>query len=71
MRQNTNPNKVKPRRLTKLSIKEVQDVFQAVKEDKLTHASTAIKFSISARTVSNIVRSFKFKEDYVGELLEK
>ena len=71
LRQKVNPNKVKPRRLTKLSIKEVKEVFQAVKEDKLTHASTAIKFSISANTVGHIVRSFKVKADYVGELLER
>ena len=57
--------------MTKLSIKEVREVFQAVKEDKLTHASTAIKFSISASTVGQIVRNFKVKADYVGELLEK
>ena len=57
--------------MTKLSIKEVKEVFQAVKEDKLTHASTAIKISISASTVGQIVRNFKVKVDYVGELLEK
>ena len=43
----------------------------AVKVDKLTHASTAIKFSICIGTVRKIVRSFKVKDDYVQELLDK
>jgi hypothetical protein len=46
-------------------------VYEAVKVDKLTHASAAIKFSICAGTVRMIVRSFKIKDDYVQELLDK
>ena len=44
---------------------------EAVKVDKFTHASAAIKFSICAGTVRKIVRSFKVKDDYVQELLDK
>ena len=44
---------------------------EAVKVDKLTHASAAIKFSICAGTVRKIVRSFKVKDDFVQELLDK
>ena len=42
-----------------------------MKVDKLTHASAAIKFSICTGTVRKIVQSFKVKEDYVRELLDK
>ena len=42
-----------------------------MKADKLTHASAAIKFSTSVGTVGRIVRNFKVKIDYAGELLEK
>jgi hypothetical protein len=46
-------------------------VYEAVKVDNLTHASVAIKFSICAGTVRKIVRSFKVKDDYVQELLDR
>jgi hypothetical protein len=46
-------------------------VYEAVKVDKLTHASAAIKFSICASTVRKIVRSFKVKDDYAQELLDR
>jgi hypothetical protein len=46
-------------------------VYEAVKVDKLTHASAAIKFSICTGTVRKIVRSFKVKDDFVQELLDK
>ena len=46
-------------------------MYEAVKVDKLTHASAAIKFSICGGTVRKIVRSFKVKDDYVQELLDK
>ena len=46
-------------------------MYEAVKTDKLTHASTAIKFSICIGTVRKIVRSFKVKDDFVQELLDK
>ena len=46
-------------------------MYEAVKIDKLTHASAAIKFSICAGTVRKIVRSFKVKDDFVQELLDK
>ena len=39
--------------------------------DKLTHASAAIKFSVTTTTVGNIVRNFRVKDDYVQELLDK
>ena len=44
---------------------------EAVKVDKLTHASAAIKFSIRIGTVRKIVRSFKVKDDFLQELLDK
>ena len=46
-------------------------MLKAVKEDYLTHESAAIKYSTTARTVGKIVRNFKHKSDYQGELLEK
>ena len=46
-------------------------MYDAVKVDNLTHASVAIKFSICAGTVRKIVRSFKVKDDFVQELLDK
>lgn len=46
-------------------------MYEAVKVDKLTHASAAIKFSICTGTVRKIVRSFKVKDDYVQELLDR
>ena len=46
-------------------------MYDAVKVDKLMHASVAIKFSICVGTVRKIVRSFKCKDDFVQELLEK
>ena len=46
-------------------------MLKAVKEDYLTHESAGIKYSISARTVGKIIRNFKHKSDYEGELLEK
>ena len=46
-------------------------MYEAVKVDKLTHASAAIKFSICAGTVRKIVRSFKVKDDYAQELLDR
>jgi hypothetical protein len=46
-------------------------VLKAVKMDYLTHESAAIKYSTSTWTVSRIVRNFKQKSDYEGELLEK
>ena len=42
-----------------------------MKVDKLTHASAAIKFGICYSTVRKIVRSFKVKDDYVQELLDR
>ena len=39
--------------------------------DKLTHASAAIKFSVTTTTVGNIVRNFRVKDDYVQELLDR
>ena len=42
-----------------------------MKSDKLTHASTAIKFSIRIGTVRRIVRNFKVKDDFLQELLDK
>ena len=44
---------------------------EAVKVDKLTHASAAIKFSIHIGTVRKIVRSFKVKDDFLQELVDK
>ena len=46
-------------------------MLKAVKVDYLTHESVAIKYSTSTRTVGRIVRNFKHKSDYEGELLEK
>ena len=43
----------------------------AVKIDKLTHASAAIKFRICIGTVRKIVCNFKVKDDFVQELLDK
>ena len=71
MRANIVPAKRKRRRLTKLSIKEVKEVQKAVKEDYLTFESAAIKYSTSVSTVGQIIRAFKHKPDYEGELLEK
>ena len=68
---NTIPAKRKRRRLTKLSIKEMKKVLKAVKVDYLTHESAAIKYNISTTAVGKIVRNFKHKSDYEGELLEK
>ena len=44
---------------------------ESVKVDKLTHASAAIKFSIHIGTVRKIVHSFKVKDDFLQELLDK
>jgi hypothetical protein len=71
LRTNIIPAKIKRRRITKLSIKEVMKVLKAVKEDYLTHASAAVKYSTTISTVAKIVRNFKYKSDYEGELLEK
>ena len=71
MRANIVPAKKKRRRITKLSIKEIQEVQKAVKVDYLTFESAAIKYSTSVSTVGKIVRSFKHKADYEGELLGK
>ena len=71
MRQNAMPHKARRRQLNQLSIKEIRDIFEAVRIDKLTHASTAIKFSVTTTTVRNIVRNFRVKDDYVQELLDK
>ena len=46
-------------------------MLKAVKVEYLTHESAAIKYSTFTRTVSRIVRNFKHKADYEGELLEK
>ena len=46
-------------------------MYEAVKVDKLTHASVAIKFSICDGTLRKILRSFKVKDDFVQELLDK
>ena len=71
MRQDSIPYKARRKRINQLSIKEIRAVYEAVKVDKLTHASVAIKFSICAGTVRKIVRSFKVKDDFVQELLDK
>ena len=71
MRSNSIPYKARRKRLNTLSIKEIRAVHDAVNVDKLTHASTAIKFSICIGTVRKIVRSFKVKDDFVQELLDK
>jgi hypothetical protein len=71
LRTNVIPVNIKRRRITKLSIKEVMKVLKAVKEDYLTHASAAVKYSTTISTVAKIVRNFKYKSDYEGELLEK
>ena len=71
MRSNSIPYKVRRKRLNTLSIKEIRGVHDAVKVDKITHASAAIKFSICVGTVRKIVHSFKVKDDFVQELLEK
>jgi len=71
MRANIIPAKIKRRRINKLSIKEVMKVLKAVKEDYLTHESAAVKYSTTISTVGNIVRNYKNKTDYKGELLEK
>ena len=42
-----------------------------MKVDYLTHESAAIKYNISTTAVGKIVRNFKKKKDYEGELLEK
>jgi hypothetical protein len=49
----------------------MKKVLKAVKVDYLTHESAAIKYNISAAAVGKIVRNFKNKSDYEGELLEK
>ena len=49
----------------------MKEVLKAVKVDYLTHASAAIKYSTTVSTVGKIVRAFKHKPDYEGELLEK
>ena len=46
-------------------------MYEAVKVDKLMHASVAIKFGICVGTVRKIVWSFKVKNDYMQELLDK
>ena len=51
MRSNVIPYKVRRKPLNQLSIKEIQEVFEAVMVDKLTHKSAAIKFSITASAV--------------------
>ena len=71
MRQNAIPYKARRKSLNKLSIKDIREVFDAIKVDKLTHASTAIKFSVTASAVRQIVRNFRDKGDYVQELLDK
>ena len=71
LRTNIIPAKIKRRRLSKLSIKEVMKVLKAVKEDYLTHESAAVKYSTTISTVAKIVRNFKYKSDYEGELLKK
>ena len=71
MRSNSIPYKARRKRLNTLSIKEIRAVHDAVKLDKLTHASVAIKFSICIGTVRKIVRSFKVKDDFLQELLDK
>ena len=71
MRQDSIPYKARRKRINQLSIKEIRAVYEAVKVDKLMHASVAIKFSICAGTVRKIVRSFKVKDDFVQELLDK
>ena len=70
MRTNIIPAKIKRRRITKLSIKDVKKVLKAVMVDYLTHESTAIKYNISIRAVGRIVCNFKHKADYEGELIE-
>jgi hypothetical protein len=64
LRTNNIPAKIKRRRITKLSIKEVMKVLKAVKEDYLTHASAAIKYSTTVKTVSKIICNYKNKTDY-------
>ena len=49
----------------------MKEVLKAVKVDYLTHESAGIKYNISTHTVGKIVRNFKHKADYEGELLEK
>ena len=71
MRANIIPAKIKHRRINKLSIKEISEVLKAVKKDYLTHASAAIKYSTTVKTVSKIICNYKNKTDYEGELLEK
>ena len=71
LRANVLPAKRKRRRLTKLSIKERKAVLKAVKVDYLTHASAAIKYNTNVSTVGKIVRAFKHRPDYEGELLAK
>ena len=71
MRENSIPYKARRKRLNTLSIEEIRAVHDAVKVDKLTHASAAIKFSICIGTVRKIVHSFKVKDDFVQELLDK
>ena len=71
LRQNAMPYKARRRRLNQLSITEIREVFDAVKVDKLTHASAAIKFSVLTNTVGQIVRNFRVKDDYVQELLDR
>ena len=61
LRTNIIPAKIKRRRITKLSIKEIMKVLKAVKLDYLTHESAAIKYSITTKTVGKIVHNFKYK----------
>ena len=42
-----------------------------MKVDYLTHESAAIKYNTKVSSVRKIVRAFKHKADYEGELLEK
>ena len=65
IRSNSIPYKARRKRLNTLSIKEIRAVHDAVKVDKITHASAAIKFSICIGTVRKIMRSFKVKDDFV------
>ena len=69
MRANVMPASRKRRRFAKLAIKEVRGVLRAVKVDYLTFESAAILYNTNASTVGRIVRSFKHKPDYEGELM--
>ena len=71
MRTNIVPSKRKRRRLTKLSIKEMKEVLKAVTVDYLTYESAAIKHNTNVSSVRKIIRAFKHKSDYEGELRAK